>query len=145
MNNFKEKVQRLGYNMNRHMANFMNGRYGPDQLYRFLLLLALILIITGSLTRILPVSIISYAVMLWAVIRLFSKNIIRRRQENDWYLRVTGGIRAWIKFTVKRLKEYKTHRYRKCPHCHSTLRLPAKRGKHTVDCPRCHQEFTVRI
>lgn len=27
--------------------------------------------------------------------------------------------------------------YKKCPNCRQKIRLPLKKGKHTVKCPKC--------
>ncbi|MFR2916862.1 MAG: hypothetical protein ACLTKQ_08005 [Acutalibacteraceae bacterium] len=39
----------------------------------------------------------------------------------------------------------KTHVFKKCPGCKAVLRLPRKKGKHTVNCPHCHKNFTVHV
>jgi hypothetical protein len=31
-----------------------------------------------------------------------------------------------------------------CPHCKANLRLPRKKGKHSVVCPRCKERFEVK-
>lgn len=45
----------------------------------------------------------------------------------------------------KKLKTDRDHCFRICPECRANIRLPKKRGKHTVVCPRCRCRFEVRI
>ena len=33
--------------------------------------------------------------------------------------------------------------YKKCPKCKQKIRLPLKKGKHTVKCPNCGNSFDV--
>ncbi len=44
-----------------------------------------------------------------------------------------------------RLKTDKEHCFRTCPECLANLRLPKKKGAHTVVCPRCQCRFEVKI
>ena len=34
--------------------------------------------------------------------------------------------------------------YKKCPNCKQKIRLPLKKGKHTVKCPNCSYKFEVK-
>ena len=34
--------------------------------------------------------------------------------------------------------------YKKCIHCKTVLRLPLKKGVHTVKCPNCKKRFEVK-
>ena len=34
--------------------------------------------------------------------------------------------------------------YKKCPKCKQKLRLPLKKGIHTVKCPNCKEKFEVK-
>jgi len=145
MNNFKEKMSRLGYNMRRGLANFMVGRYGPDRLYRFLIALALAVALVNIAFNSWVVSVISYIILLYAVWRTLSRNGTARARENMIYMGLTAKIRAWFGLTARRVREFKTHRFRHCPHCHCVLRLPAQRGTHSVTCPRCGKDFTTHI
>ena len=45
----------------------------------------------------------------------------------------------------KKLKTDRDHCFRICPQCRANIRLPKKRGKHTVVCPRCKCRFEVSI
>ena len=34
---------------------------------------------------------------------------------------------------------------RYCPHCKAQIKLPRKKGKHVVKCPRCRQRFDIKV
>lgn len=134
MGNFKDKF-----------ARFMDGRYGTDQLYNALIVAAFVLLATNIFLRSSMIDILVWAVMIWLLFRAFSRNIYKRRMENEKFIKIWNPVKAEGSLTIRRIKEIKTHRFRKCPHCKAVLRLPAKKGKHTVNCPRCHNKFEVRI
>ena len=137
------------------LARFLYGRYGADELYNALFLLEIILLFFGSILTILghnkpilsSISVVLYAValgvLIWAMLRFFSRNIEKRRRENT----------AWLKFKSKFSKkkgpalppDTPTHIFRACPSCRSVLRLPRQAGKHTVKCPRCGASFGVKV
>ena len=41
------------------------------------------------------------------------------------------------------IKNYNKALYKRCPKCHQVLKLPLKKGAHTVKCPECGNSFTV--
>ena len=137
------------------IARFLYGRYGADSLYNALFVAELILLFIGTIFNILgrvepvlfAVSIILYAtaivMLVFAMFRFFSRNVAKRRQENE----------AWLRFKAKFRRKKKPqlppdtadHIFRACPHCRSTLRLPRQKGKHEVRCPRCGEKFGVKV
>jgi hypothetical protein len=134
MANFRDKLVRL-----------MSGRYGVDQLYYGLMVAYLVLLVAHALIRSTLVDILMWAVLMWMIFRSLSRNVCQRRIENERFLKIWNRIKAKNALTIRRVKEFKTRRFRKCPHCKTVLRLPRKTGKHTVECPCCHYEFKVRI
>lgn len=135
MANFKEKLMR-----------FMNGRYGIDELYFGLIILYIIMFFVNyALKRVFIIDILMWAVLIFMIYRIFSRNVHARNMENEKFLKIWNPIKSTSKLTIRRIKEIKTHRFRKCPHCSTMLRLPRKTGKHTVECPSCHHDFKVRI
>lgn len=122
---------------------FMYGRYGVDELSIALLILSIILIfISEMLSKYLyAFGFIAYIPMLLYVFRVFSKNIYKRQQENGKYLRMKNALIVWLKQKQVRAKELKTYKYFKCPKCKQTLRVPRRKGKITITCPKCKNEF----
>jgi len=132
-------------NLRYKLAEFMYGRYGTDQLQKALTVLYFIIFIVNLFVHSIIISYLMWAVFIWMIYRSFSKQISRRRMENDKFMRVWNVIKAKASLLFGRIKEIKTHRYRTCPHCKSVLRLPRKTGKRTVRCPRCRKEFQTNI
>ena len=127
----------------------MYGRYGNDKLntwltwsYVGLLLLQMILLLFADLSFAVKViyhlvSVISLATAVTVIYRSFSRNIPKRRRENEKFLN-------FLNLRAAKKRDRKTHVYRKCPKCRAVLRLPKAKGKHTAVCPRCGERFSVR-
>lgn len=127
--------------MRRRFSDFMLGRYGPDQLYFALFVIAILLGLLSSITRFYILSLLSYLVLIFAIYRFFSRNIVKRRAENDVFLRYWGPVRYSFRRFKERLKSRKTHKFFKCPNCKNVLRVPKGKGKIQITCPRCGERF----
>ncbi len=137
------------------LARFLYGRYGADSLYNALFVVELILLFIGTVFNILgfvsPVLsivsivlyILSFAVIVYTMFRFFSRNIAKRRRENDAWLRFKRRFKRTPK--PKLPPDTAEHIFRRCAHCASTLRLPRVAGKHEVKCPRCGGKFSVKV
>ena len=125
---------------------FMYGRYGGDTLNNVLIFTYLGLFVVHSVVfsfvkeplvvRVVYL-LVTAALVFAAFYRMMSRNIYKRRKENEKFTSIFKLIR-------NRFRDRKTHIYRKCKHCRAVLRLPKARGKHTVVCPRCKTRFSVR-
>ncbi len=127
------------------IAAFMYGRYGVDELYIFLFVLYFILFFVNCFLSSVIISTVSWVVLLLALFRSMSKNYTKRRRENEVFLKLFRPVKSEAILLKDRIKDFGTARYRKCPHCHITLKLPKKRGKHTVVCPICRERMNVNI
>ena len=127
--------------MRRRFSDFMLGRYGPDQLYFALFVIAILLGLLSSITRFYILSLLSYLILIFARYRFFSRNIVKRRAENDVFLRYWGPVRYRFRRFKERLKSRKTHKFFKCPNCKNVLRVPKGKGKIQITCPRCGERF----
>lgn len=123
----------------------MYGRNGYDTLAKTLLWVYLAVFITYAVVSLFVDSVLLYVaymiLSLWIVIyilfRVMSRNVTKRRAENQRFC-------DFFKLKRNKWKDRKTHVYRKCPSCKAVLRLPKAKGKHSVVCPRCKDRFTVR-
>lgn len=127
------------------LTRLMYGRYGVDQLYIASIIFFIVLQILQIFITIRFLNIASWALIIWTFYRAFSKNISARQAENKKYLKFIGFIKSKRNLFIRRIKDIGTHRYRKCSECKTILRLPHKRGKHKVHCPKCSHVSQVRI
>ena len=123
-------------------ARFMSGRYGADQLSMALVIAALVISIVGSFTGArMMTMVISDALLIGALFRMFSKDRYRRAHENEVYLSKTEGVRRGFTEWVNRLKNGKKYRYFTCPKCKQRLRVPRGVGSVTITCKNCGTKF----
>ena len=77
------------------ISRYMMGRYGSDELNRFLLIICAILLVIGIFVSRRVINMIVVVLLILVYSRMFSRNIGKRQQENMKYLqlkaRVTGG------------------------------------------------------
>ncbi len=64
----------------------MQGRYGSDQLSIAAVIAALVLNLAANFTRFLPLSLLSVILLFISFFRIFSRNIERRRRENQKFM-----------------------------------------------------------
>ncbi|SHI19056.1 hypothetical protein SAMN02745823_03204 [Sporobacter termitidis DSM 10068] len=123
------------------LRNFMAGRYGPDQLNGALIIAALILSILSRFAVLWVLIYLSYVLLILAVFRMLSRNVQKRRAENDKFLRFWWPVRQKFKAYFSSLKSRKTHKFFKCPSCSNLLRVPRGKGKMQITCPKCGERF----
>lgn len=118
----------------------MMGRYGVDQLTWVLLALSLLLSLCGSIFRSNVLGILCWAVLVVCYLRIFSRNIYARQQENQKLLQF------WWKLKNGRSKrpsreQRKNFRVFSCPTCKQKLRVPRGKGKISISCAKCGRSF----
>lgn len=123
------------------MAAFMQGRHGPDNLSMFLFFSGIVFYILSLITGVGLFSILGFALYIWTLFRMFSKNNEKRAEENRRYIELTGNWKTRYKQFMTRMKNRKEYKYFRCPKCRAMLRLTRGCGKVTVTCGRCHHEF----
>jgi len=127
--------------MRNFLRNFMLGRYGPDHLAIALIVLSFIISLLYGIFGITALLYISYIIFGIVIFRMLSRNINRRRAENDKFIRYWWPIRTKIKRRAGSIKQRRTHKFFKCPSCKNTLRVPKGKGKLQVTCPKCGTRF----
>ena len=106
---------------------FMYGRYGADELYRFTNIVFFVLVLVNCFVRTWIIYVMLLGILMWQFSRLFSRNIPARQRENRKYLSMRNAFTGFFKRTYMRIRDYRSFRYRRCPSCRATLRLPAKK------------------
>ncbi len=128
-----------------NVVRFMGGRYGSDQLNITALGVCMALLLVNTFVRSAVLYLLVLAVMIWSVYRTMSRNIGKRRSENEKFLGMVNKCRSTLHLWKRRFADRRTHVYRTCPSCGRTLRLPRQKGEHTVCCPCCHSDFTCNV
>ena len=135
---------------------FMYGRYGMDQLNRFLSTAALVLLIITLFLRMPVLDIAALVLLAWCYFRMFSRNTSKRYVENEKFLgftsRFTGrfqkrGSYGYQKKNFDRKAQWeqrKDYKFFTCPHCSQKVRVPRGKGKICITCPKCRTEFIKR-
>lgn len=131
-------------NFRYRLMQFMSGRYGVDNLSYALLIFSAFLSIINIIFRLWFLQILVYGLITYTFFRIFSRNFEARRSENIWFNNRFSSIKNKYKF-YKQRKQDKFHIYKKCPFCKAILRLPHRIGTHKTICPRCNNEFSVKV
>ena len=141
MSNFREKLIR-----------FFSGRYGLDDLNRFLFWVYIASVVLMTVVELFVRSWITFGlralfflVAVFMIYRAMSRKIYVRQNENRKFLSLKTGIRDQIRLFKSRIRDRKTHVYRKCPDCKAVLRLKRIAGRHRAACPRCGKSFDVFV
>jgi len=127
--------------MREFFRKFMLGRYGPDQLGMAMVILSFTLSLLYAIIGNMPLLLLSYVCFGLALYRMLSRNIYRRRAENDKFIRYWWPIRTRIKRRIENIKQRRTHKFYKCPKCKKKLRVPRGKGKIQVTCRKCNEKF----
>ncbi len=123
------------------LQRFMYGRYGQDDLSRFMIILALIFSVLSIFTRWVVLNTLGMVLIFLTAFRMFSRNTSARAQENYGYLRARGKVIQFFKNIKLRLTQRNTHRFYRCPSCKQQLRVPKGKGLITIRCPKCKTSF----
>ena len=134
----------------RKLAEFMRGRYGStgiDKLNGVLfisgfLIYFISLFFRGSIVYYVLTG-IQFGLYVYFIFRLLSRNFYARQKENRAFCNFWSRAKSFFKLQKDRIKDFKNYKYKKCPECKVVLRLPRKKGEHTVKCPKCGERFNV--
>lgn len=150
--------------MREKLARFMQGRYGMDELGRFMTGVSLVVILLEMLTRWYFLSFVFWAMFVVIYYRMLSRDYGKRQQENQKFLTARYKFKTkWYQTFHKNGNQYSSNRNAggferlqkdmqqrihyhiyKCPSCGQKIRIPRGKGKIMVRCPKCHIEFMKR-
>lgn len=127
--NFKERVYK-----------FLQGRYGTDDLNRFLLAVLIISAVLQMLSGSYFLNVLTLLITILFFFRCLSKNISARAAENRKYLTLTEPVRLWFR-NIRGKSNFKVYM---CPECKQKLRVPKGKGKIEISCSKCGKKFIKR-
>ena len=126
------------------LAKLMYGRYGVDQLGRAMLIFALVLCVLSLFVPRRLSGIIYYISLILIIlmyIRMFSKNIQKRYQENNKYLSLKASYLRKFQREKEIFSQRRFYHFYRCPRCRQRIRIPRGKGRIEIRCPKCSQTF----
>lgn len=126
------------------MMQFMQGRYGADQMGQMLSAVSMVFLIISLFSRNQAWFLLALIGIVYNYFRMFSKNISKRYAENQKYLTMTAGIRRKIASWKSQLAQRKMYHIYRCPGCKQKIRVPRGRGKIEIRCPKCNTRFVKK-
>lgn len=137
--------------MGNAIARFMYGRNGMDQLNRalfgaYLGLWLVELVLNMALKSRLVTSIFEgllFALMIYILVRMFSKNLYKRQAENQRWMGFIWRLKS-RRQGAKARRADKDHRYFTCKGCKTVCRVPAGKGKIVITCPKCGAQISAK-
>ena len=140
--------------MKERLRKFMEGRYGADELNRFLTVCGWVLLLLGfvlsafsgrAVTALGSLLVtLSWVLLIFSIFRTLSKNTSQRASENYKYFVCKNKVLGWFRRLKTRWQDRKVHRYFRCPQCHATVRVPKGKGKIRITCPHCKHQFVKK-
>ena len=131
--NFKDK-----------MRKFMIGRYGQDELGKFILSLSLILLIINLFFKTAALSAAALVLIIYSYYRIFSRDVRARYAENKKFLTSIDPLRRKFFSSKNKYDNRKVYKYIKCPKCKFEMKVPKNKGKIRVTCKKCGEKFIVK-
>ena len=122
------------------LKDFMQDRYGSDQLSLALVILGCIITAALSFFRVPYYRLLGLLPMALALFRVLSKQREKRYAENVRFLQIWNPLREKTLAWWNRVRD-REHRYYNCPTCKKRLRVPRGRGKIEITCPHCGSKF----
>lgn len=126
--------------MKEKLYRFMAGRYGNDNLNRFLLIVALVLVALSWVGSNVFAG-IGFACLIYIYFRMLSKNTYKRARENQVYMSYVYKIKNFLNGKKREFEQRKIYHIYKCPSCKQKIRIPRGKGKIEIKCPKCGQTF----
>ena len=127
--------------MKKRFMDLMSGRYGTDELSKFMLAVCLVLLVINIFTGVQGVYLIALVLLGVCYFRMFSRNYVKRSEENRKYLDTVWKIKNWFLKKKNRIIQSKDFHIYKCPSCGQKIRIPRGKGKICITCPKCRNQF----
>ena len=140
----RERFEYFMANARQRTARFMAGRNGNDQLNLFLLIVDVALLLLASIfSRSLGGILYPLVLLLlgYSYFRMLSRNLYKRRTENENYLRLRAAAASKLRVMKERWVQRRDYKFFTCPSCKAVMRVPRGRGKIRIVCRKCGSSF----
>ena len=141
----KERIAQFMAQSRQRTARFMAGRNGNDQFNFFLLIVDVALLLLASIfSRRLGGLLYPLVLVLlgYTYFRMLSRNLYKRRTENENYLRLYGRTLSKLRLLKERWVQRRDYKFFTCPSCKAVMRVPKGHGKIKIVCRKCGSSFT---
>lgn len=146
------------------LFQFMQGRYGMDELGRFLLIFTVIIVLASNFRFLHILYLPGLLLLAYTYFRIMSRNIYKRQQENQKYMALRSkfsvgknrknnmrqgtwaggsGQNAGYGYANTANSAHSYNFYR-CRNCGQTVRVPKGKGTVKITCPGCGNSFIDR-
>lgn len=128
--------------MRNTLARLMYGRNGVDQLGMVIIVGCLVLDMVSmaamSRSRVAGMVLYWMSMALWAyaMFRIISKNVYKRREENSRWMQFRWKLKSGRQGAKVRRAD-KEHKYFTCKNCKAICRVPVGKGTVEITCPKC--------
>lgn len=120
---------------------FMEERAGVDHLSLALMVISLVIFMIGKLLGWSFLTWLALAPLIHSYYRALSKDKLKRHQENILFLKYYYPVQTKVVNKFKALKSRRQYKYLKCKECGQKLRVPRKKGRIEITCPKCRHTF----
>ena len=127
--------------MKERMQRFMAGRYGNDQLNQFIFIVAIISMVLEIITRQSLFYTLTLVLLILAYVRVFSRNINKRYEENMKFLQKKDAILNKFRKQKYYAAQRRNFHIYTCHQCKQKIRIPKGKGKISITCPKCRTSF----
>lgn len=127
--------------MKERMQRFMAGRYGNDQLNQFIFIVAIISMVLEIITRQSLFYTLTLVLLILAYVRVFSRNINKRYEENMKFLQKKDAILNKFRKQKYYAAQRRNFHIYTCPQCKQKIHIPKGKGKISITCPKCRTSF----
>ena len=127
--------------MKERMQRFMAGRYGNDQLNQFIFIVAIISMVLEIIKRQSLFYTLTLVLLILAYVRVFSRNINKRYEENMMFLQRKDAILNKFRKQKYYAAQRRNYHIYTCPQCKQKIRIPKGKGKISITCPKCRTSF----
>ena len=126
------------------LAEWMNGRNGPDELGVSVTMLAVVMLLLNIFVQTFVLSIIALLLIGYSVWRLLSRDVESRETENVLFLDFVSPVMPWFRNPGGAMTELRDYKHLACPECGQRVRVPRKKGKIRITCPKCQAKFEAK-
>ena len=126
------------------LAEWMNGRNGPDELGVCVTMLAVVMLLLNIFVQTFVLSVIALLLIGYSVWRLLSRAVESRETENVVFLDFVSPVMPWFRNPGGAMTELRDYKHLACPECGQRVRVPRKKGKIRITCPKCQAKFEAK-